>query len=77
MTVGRFFFLQMEEAMSNTHYTDKTLADDPPGGRVHKVARKNAEADRLPTGEHADDGGAKTRGGKTATTPKTVANTEK
>jgi hypothetical protein len=60
--------------MSKDKYVDPTLANDPPGGKVHKVERGN-DADRLPTEE--PEGSDAKRGGKTATAPKTVANTEK
>lgn len=59
--------------MSNTKYTDKTIADDPPGGKVHDVAKNDAAADRLPTEAGADRDTRK----KTATSPETVAQTDK
>lgn len=61
--------------MSNIQYTDKTIADVPPGGKFHKVAKSEAAANRLPIEEAVADGGK--RDGKTATSPNTVANTEK
>ncbi len=60
--------------MSNTRYTDPTNATDPPGGKQHNVAKTDAQADKLPT----EEGGAMPKhGGKSAVSPKTVAETEK
>jgi hypothetical protein len=64
----------MEDDMSNTKYVDPTIATDPPGGKVHDVGKSDAQADKLPTEQLGDH---KKRGGKTAASPKTVANTEK
>lgn len=61
--------------MSNTKYVDPTNATNPPGGKVHDIGKTDAQADRLPTEEL--DAPNKQRGGKTAVSPKTVANTEK
>lgn len=60
--------------MSNTKYVDPNNATNPPGGKVHDVGKSDAEADRLPV-EQLD--AKESKGGKTATSPKTVANTEK
>ncbi len=58
--------------MSNTKYT----AADPPGGKIHDVAKNDAAANRLPPEEPAGSD-YQNEGGKTATSPKTVANSEK
>jgi hypothetical protein len=60
--------------MSKETYVDPTIAEHPPGGKVHKV-ENDSEAERLPT-EKPGDADNK-RGKKTATSPDTVANTEK
>jgi hypothetical protein len=60
--------------MSNTKYTDPTNAEDPPGGKRHDTAKNDASADKLPTEEGQTGRGSER---KTATSPKTVANTEK
>jgi hypothetical protein len=60
--------------MSKDKYVDPTIADHPPGGKVHKV-EGGRDADRLPPEEPA--GSDAKRDGKTATAPKTVANTKK
>lgn len=64
--------------MSNTRYTDQTNATDPPGGKHHDIAKKDA-ADRLPPEDGLDDHskGRAASSRKTATSAKTVAKTEK
>lgn len=60
--------------MSNTKYTDPTNAGDPPGGKHHDTAKNDGEANKLPPEDGKTDKG---RARKTATSPKTVAKTDK
>jgi hypothetical protein len=64
--------------MANTRYTDPTNATDPPGGKHHDIPKMDA-ADRLPPEEGLDDHskGRTASNRKTATSPKTVAKSEK